>query len=392
MLSCVAAERRSAPASFAVELIGAGDLARVRDAWADLFDRSVECNVFYGPDLLEPLATGALADASFRALLAWREQAGGRTLAGFMPLSMPAMPFAPVRGFKHHYVIGSTPLIDAAQPADVANALMDGLAGLRPGALLILDDVRLDWPAWRAFLDAAKASRRLVEELDVAFRAGVAPDSGVAHLKGKVAQNVRRCGAKLSKLGSWSVSMTDDPVAARADLDALLAVEASGWKGGAGTALASQPATLAFARTAFDPANQRPRPRFSVLSLDGRPIAVSMHLIGTDGAANLKCAYDETFAACSPGVLLDVAVAEDLKRDGFTPMIDSVASPGHPVERVWSERLRFGWVGVACDPAMGQAEFQARLSVERLQRHMRRLAVRAYRSTIPGLRKAVGFD
>lgn len=390
MLSCMTAKGRAAPPSFEVELIRANDLARVREAWSDLFDRSVECNVFYGPDFLEPLATGALGDASFRALLAWRGQEGSRKLVGFMPLSMPAAPFAPVRGFKHHLLIGSTPLLDAEQPADVANALVDGLAKIRRGALLILDDVRLDWPAWRAFVDAATASGRMFDEQDIAFRAGVTPDSGEAHLKGKIAQNLRRCGAKLSKLGSWSVSMAHDPAAARAGLDALLAIEASGWKGEAGTALASDSATHAFARAAFDPANRRPMPRFSVLALEGTPIAVSMHLIGPGNAANLKCAYDEEYAASSPGVLLDAAVADDLKRKGFTPLIDSVALPGHPVERLWPERLRFGWVAIACDPAMGPREFRARLSVERLQRKMRRRAVSVYRFALSRLRKTLG--
>ena len=378
--------------SFRVELIGAPEISSVRDAWADLFDRSVECNVFYGPDLLEPLANGPMSDASFHVLLVWRQTMDGERLAGFMPVRCPVTPFAPVRGFKHHYVVGSTPLLDKRDAADVAAALMDGLAERRPGALLILDDVRLDWPAWRAFVQAAERTGRICAEQDVVERAAVSPSSGAGHLKGKIAQNLRRCGARLSKLGAWSVSMSDDPQAAREALDALLALEASGWKGDAGTALASKPETLAFAQAAFDPANQRPKPRFSVLSLDGKPIAVSMHLIGPGNAANLKCAYDEAYADCSPGVLLDAAVASDLKRDVFTPMLDSVALPGHPVERVWPERLRCGWVAIAADPSMGYAEFHARLSIEQLQRSMRRIAANAYKSTLPALRKIVGAN
>ncbi len=112
MLTSLDARPRAASSSYSVELIGAADLARVRDDWADLFDRSLECNVFFGPDLLEPLATGPLCDRSFRVLLAWRQGAGARTLAGFMPLRLAASPLAPMRGFKHHYVVGSAPLID----------------------------------------------------------------------------------------------------------------------------------------------------------------------------------------------------------------------------------------------------------------------------------------
>lgn len=384
--------RRRSTSAFTTEIIGAADLARVRGDWRDLFDRAVECNVFYGPDLLEPLATGPLGDPSFRVMLAWRETPSGRRLAGFMPMTLAATPFAAIRGFRHHYVVGSTPLIEAGDAADVAGSLMDGLAEARPGALLILDDVRLDWPAWSAFVEAAQATGREYEERDVAFRAAVTPASAASHVKGKIAQNLRRCEARLSKLGEWTVTLTDDVAQGRQALDALLALEASGWKGEAGTALASKPQTLDFARRAFDPANLRPKPRFSVLSLDGAPIAVSMHLVGACNAANLKCAYDEAHAACSPGVVLDAAVANGLRLDAFTPVLDSVAAPGHPVERLWPERLRCGWVAVACDPAMGLAEFHCRVAMERLQRSMRRIAVNAYASTAPALRKVVARD
>jgi CelD/BcsL family acetyltransferase involved in cellulose biosynthesis len=390
MLRGLAARRRAASSSYSVELIGAGDLARVRGEWADLFDRSLECNVFFGPDLLEPLATGPLGDSSFRVLLAWRQGPGGRSLAGFMPLHLSTSPLAPVRGFKHHYVVGSTPLIDSFQPLEAANALLHGLTEIRPGALLILDDVRLDWPTWQTFVKAAQGARCVFEEQDVTLRAGVSPASGTEHLKGKISQNVRRCSAKLSALGAWSVSTPMDVDAAREGFEALLSIEASGWKGEAGTALASNPDTLAFARKAFDPANLRPTPLFSILRLEQRAVAVSMNLIGHDNAANLKCAYDETYAACSPGVLLDVALADELRRTSFTPMIDSVALPGHPVERVWPERMRCGWVAMACDPATALPEFHARLGMEQMRRSMRRMAVAAYNSTVPILRKAVG--
>ena len=389
MLKYASARGRSERSAYHAEIIGASDLHRVRDEWADLFDSCVECNVFLGPDLLAPLVDGPLGDSSFRALLVWREAPGGRTLVGFMPLRMPVSPLAAVRGFKHHYVVGSTPLISEFNPVEVATAMMDGLADVRPGALLILDDVRLDWPGWRAIVQAAQSTGRIFEEQDVIYRAGVSPESGVTHLKGKVAQNLRRCGAKLSAMGAWTISTAEDADGARAGLEALLAIEASGWKGAAGTALASKPETLAFARLAFDPANLRPTPRFTVLSLDGRPIAVSMNLIGPDHAANLKCAYDESFSAASPGVLLDAAMADCVRQSAFTPMVDSVAAPGHPVERLWPERLRCGWVAIACDPAMGLAEFHMRLSMERLQRNMRSLARNAYHTALPALKKVI---
>ncbi len=131
MLRGALARGRADLSSYDVELIGASELHRVRDAWADLFDRSAECNVFYGPDLLAPLANSPLCDSSFRALIVWRLSTGSRTLAGFMPLRMPVSPLSAVRGFKHHYIVGCAPLIDEANPVNIAIAMMDGLAALR---------------------------------------------------------------------------------------------------------------------------------------------------------------------------------------------------------------------------------------------------------------------
>lgn len=383
------------------ELIRAADLARVREDWRALFDSSVECNPFYGPDLIEPLAAAELADPSFRVLLAWRRNPDGRRyMAGFMPLSMPSASFMPARGFVHHYVIGAGPLLHEDDPEAAALALMDGLRARMRRALLILDDVRLDWPAWRSFAAAAKSSGRLMEECDVFERAGVSPDSGTEHVRGKVAQNLRRCRAKLSQLGTWSVTTPRTVEEARDAMEALLKIEASGWKGAAATALASRPETLAFARSGFDPANARPAVRYCVLSLDGAPIAVSMVLVARGLAANLKCAYDENFAACSPGVLLDAALADEVRSESFTPFLDSVALAGHPVERLWPERLRCGWIAVGCDPAMSEAEFRIHLSIERLRRYLRGalkeslagVVRRACASTVRLLSRTTGKD
>ena len=387
------AHERSMQSECETQLLGADDLAQAREDWRDLFDRSVEANPFFGPDYLEPLVTGALRESSFRALLAWRRDGdGARRLIGFMPLRIAKNPLSPMRGFAHDYIVGTAPLLDRDDAERAALALMEGLCAIQSRAVLFLDDVRLDWPAWGAFVAACRATGRLFEECDVFERAGVAPSSGTSHLKGKIAQNLRRCSAKLTQIGPWTVSTPRTREDAFAALDNLLAIEASGWKGAEGTALAKAPGTLAFARAAFSPDNARPAMRFSVLSLQDRPIAVSAHFVAQGVAANLKCAYDESFAACSPGVLLDAAIAEELRREGWTDFLDSVALAGHPVERVWPERLRCGWVAIACDPTIGATEMHMRVSMKRMRKAMRAAAKSAYASTVRALGKVSGKD
>ncbi|MBX9758595.1 MAG: GNAT family N-acetyltransferase [Beijerinckiaceae bacterium] len=375
------------------QLITADELAQVRQDWRNLFDASIEANPFFGPDYLEPLVNGALRESAFRALLAWgRDGHGARRLIGFLPLRVAAGPMLPIRGYVHDYVVGTAPLLDADDAERAALALLEGLCAMQSRAMLFLDDVRLDWPAWRTFVDVCRSTGRLVEECDVFERAGLTPASGVSHLKGKISQNLRRSGARLAQMGAWSMTEPTTKAEAFEALESLLAIEASGWKGTEGTALASSPATLAFARAAFSPENQRPQMRFSVLRVDDKPIAVSAHFVAPGVTANLKCAYDESYGACAPGVLLDAAIADGLRREGWTAYLDSVALPGHPVERLWPERLRCGWVAIACDPVIGPTEFHMRVSMKRLHKTMRALAKTAYKSTVRALGRVTGKD
>jgi hypothetical protein len=55
-----------------------------------------------------------------------------------------------------------------------------------------------------------------------------------------------------------------------------------------------------------------------------------------------KIAYDEAFAAFSPGVLLTRALSNRLRQQSEVGLIDSCAAPDHPmIDRVWPGRLEF---------------------------------------------------
>jgi hypothetical protein len=53
-----------------------------------------------------------------------------------------------------------------------------------------------------------------------------------------------------------------------------------------------------------------------------------------------KIAYDEAFAPYSPGVVLTLAVTEDLIEDETLHRTDSCATANHPmINHIWRERL-----------------------------------------------------
>lgn len=121
--------------------------------------------------------------------------------------------------------------------------------------------------------------------------------------------------------------------------ETFLALEAGGWKGRAGTALARLPADAAHLRAAVAALARADQIGVDLLTLDGRPIAAG--LLPEAGKATLfwKTAYDETLARHSPGALLDLAVTRRLFAQG-RPLLDSgMMEHTDPATQPWAGRL-----------------------------------------------------
>jgi hypothetical protein len=99
--------------------------------------------------------------------------------------------------------------------------------------------------------------------------------------------------------------------------------------------------------------------------LDGGAIAAAITLRSGDSAWFWKIAYDERFARYSPGVLLTLALTENLLDDVGMMRADSCATADHPmIDRIWRERLPLCDLMVALRP---QAPFWYAQRLERLR-------------------------
>jgi CelD/BcsL family acetyltransferase involved in cellulose biosynthesis len=173
-------------------------------------------------------------------------------------------------------------------------------------------------------------------------------------LRGKLERTRRR----LEELGEVSFEMGDGGE----DLDRLLSeiyrVEASGWKGTRGTAIASRPETERFYREVARWARDRGVLRLSVLRLDGVVIAGEIALHEAGHHLGLKAGFDGALARFGPGMLL----LRDLIREDFERGLTTFEFLGDEAE--WKERWSTGRrevvrVQAFAPSALGVAHFSA---------------------------------
>ncbi|MGB9073610.1 MAG: GNAT family N-acetyltransferase [Terriglobales bacterium] len=88
------------------------------------------------------------------------------------------------------------------------------------------------------------------------------------------------------------------------DLEEIIRVEATGWKGKQRTAMAFDWQLRCFYETYAREAGRQGLLRLSFLRIDGKAIAAQVGVLHANRFWLLKVAYDEEWAKCSPGVLL----------------------------------------------------------------------------------------
>ncbi len=107
------------------------------------------------------------------------------------------------------------------------------------------------------------------------------------------------------------------PLDLEAELEDGFRVEGSGWKGHAGTAINSDPATAVFYRAVARSFQARDELRLSRVVLDGRTIAFDLCILSQDRLYLLKTGFDEDFRGFSPGLVMRLSIIEHCFEHGL---------------------------------------------------------------------------
>ena len=164
--------------------------------------------------------------------------------------------------------------------------------------------------------------------------------------------------------------------AARDRLGEFLALEAAGWKGEAGSAIARIPADTAYFEALAAEFARVDGLLLDSLLLDGRPIAMGLQIENAGTRHFLKIAYDERQHRLSPGRSLTIAM---LQSDfAATPPVVFDSGAGDGVDAgtyVWGERREIGHalIGVGgAAPRLPRLAASARRWLRRLRARLRR--------------------
>ncbi|KAB2874080.1 MAG: GNAT family N-acetyltransferase [Bauldia sp.] len=355
-------------------LIGPETATALGIEWGRLAGHAVEDNLFFHPDVMLP-AIGHLGEDPRIAVV---RDARGR-LTGLAPVVMTRLGrIAPaVSIWSHDYGPLGVPLIDRRDVDGAVSAMVD-IAGK---GSLIVPDLTLEGPVAAALTAAAERSRRPVAIVGGHLRAMLLrPQAGTVDLRanslrrrgGRVARQMRR----LADLGTVTIETTAEPDCVRARFEEFLTLEAAGWKGRSGTALASASATAGFAREMVFNRSEEGAARIDSIRVAEHPIAILVSFVAGATAFTWKIAFDEGFRRFSPGAQLMLEAPRSLFSDPNVARIDSCAAADHPmIDHLWKDRLAVGTLVIGPPSGaihrLGLAVLRAEVGVRDTARRLR---------------------
>lgn len=321
--------------------------------WDDLAAQAIEPNVFYESWHLLP-ALRALGGSQFRFVLVYAplRNGGAPSLCGFFPLERKrrykGLPFRTLALWKHDYSSLCTPLVRQGYAKPCLEALLDWLHQDSGAALLALESVRADGPFHQHWVEVLHERAALSFTDEIYPRALLQPSSTADdYLRGALSRKrrkeLKRLENRLGEMGDLTYEVLENENDAPLWIDQFLALEASGWKGRAGTAFANEQAHQNFFHDVALEAFRRKRLMLLALKLNGKPLAMKFNLLSGGGAFACKIAFDEEHARFSPGVLLELdnirRLHENSTHGKRTHWMDSCAIPDHfMINRLWTER------------------------------------------------------
>jgi CelD/BcsL family acetyltransferase involved in cellulose biosynthesis len=329
--------------AFALEPVEA--LPRLSERIERLAERALEPNPFFLPQFLEP-AIQSLGRKDLRlAIFSDRDElhffapvlaTGGGFLSG-RKLSVWAHPYAPL----------GAPLIDRDMPETVCDSLVEHMR-TSGRTVLTIPHLPLRGPTSKALAAAAGrkgfwtiAARQMRPILEPAAEDSAESFDRMVSLKRR--RELDRQLRRLSEAGAVSFMSARTASELDAAFNMFVQLESSGWKGRRGTALQRSEPIREFARIAVTQLAQSGNAAIDVLRVGDKPVAALIRFDYSGLSIPWKIAYDETFAAFSPGKQLMCDETRRWLGDPSVVRVDPVCEQDNALlSALWTEREPYG--------------------------------------------------
>ncbi len=354
----------ASPGALAVRYVPWPEMASDIDNWDRLASQAAEPNPFFESWYLLPSFEAFDPEKDLSVLRF--EQDGA--LCGLLPIRRQSRyygwPIPNLSSWVHENCFLGTPLIARGYEIPFWQAFL-GWADANAGSALFLHmrDMPLDGHVHAALLSVLAKQSRQIEIVHREERALLASHLSAeeywnASLSAKKRKELRRQAKRLAEQGQLAFVTQTDNAGIHEWTEQFLALEAAGWKGEAGSALACEAATSRLFRQSLNGAAERGKLERLALTLDGRPIAMLATFLTPPGSFSFKTAFDEAYARFSPGVLLQQEnLSSVLDRTGID-WSDSCASADHPmIDHIWRERRPIGRISIAIGGAIRRIAF-----------------------------------
>lgn len=293
-------------------------------------------------------------------------------LIGLLPLTTEPrygrLPFAHVENWLHYHCFLGGPLLRRGHEAAAWTAILEALdTDPHASGFLHLTGLVENGPAHRALVTVANRPCDTVHRIERALLDSDLPPTAYyeATVRKKKRKEIKRLQSRLAELGKVTTTRLTNRDDLPGWIDTYLALEKSGWKGRAGSALACEPHTAAFFRDAVSGAFDAGKLELLRLDLDDKPLAMLVNFLTAPGSFSFKTAFDEEFSRYSPGVLIQLENLAILDNPGIAWM-DSCASADHPmIDSLWGERRAIIRVTLPLAGWRSRALFHAARAFER---------------------------
>ncbi len=352
-------------------------LAEHRAAWDDLALHAAEPNVHYESWMLLPAAQMLAAGKDLIFVLVYRADPRNPKqpiLCGFFPLERKRgyrrLPVGSLSLWNYGPCEITTPLVRKTDAAETWTAFFDWLAkDPESRGLIEFEQLPADGPIYQGMIDEMRRRGTFYLVNESWTRALLRRrESAEAYLQEALSSNKRRDLQRKErrlreqgKLEYITLQPTDD---VEPWLEHFLRLEACGWKGQIGTALACKNPDREYFLTMAREAFRLGKLWMVGLALNDQPIALRCNFNAPPGSFFFKPGYDEAYSRFSPGVLVELENIRQFHANPALGWMDSCTSPDNTMlNSLWLDRRimvsllaatgrRFGGLALSVLPLM----------------------------------------